>query len=469
MGIYDEYRDGISTITLGGDRARAAQFIPQARKMAEVIKGKLDLGTNLGMDYKDSVQLDDNTIMKIELSPGVTNATMKMEIISSVPKPRPVGITQKIGLENRCAVLPLSRPGARMFTHMFNHDVQGIKLPATTFNQSAAKVTQTPYISPSLEQGAYCSSTPFPGNGSELFHHQSRLDQPFQLMGQAVSVLYMHDGWIGTLSPNVFLSFNNSVMAKNAPCTMDFPGSPTFTPNPESLGPGNNFAVCMRKNAGENICFKSDGFLVDLVEGEVFIFFDQTQEEKEFKTDEGDEQTKEGDAPASATFAAEGETRHFALISWANEGGEGVHADREIVFLYGTDLCPAAVGFFYGGIDGIFPWSYTGPNTFLSPLMCKFPKPGLGPPPLIENDVPRAEGPYFIGAQRQGLAWVGGEDTLKTRGTDKADVHLNSRSFWFELTAEGFPNGRGVHNGSLGTDGGQRGASSGDLGFPFGT
>lgn len=466
MGIYDEYRDGISTITLGGDRAKAAQFIPQARKMAEVIQGKLDLGTNLGMDYKDSVQLDENTIMRIELSPGVTNKTMKMEIISSVPKPRGVGKTVKTQAESRCAVLPLSRPDARMFTHLFGHDVSGIHLPFNTFEQSDVETTQTPYISPSLEQGTYCSSGSFPGTGDLLFHKEVRLRERFLLMGIPAVTLYVHDGWIGILSPNVFLSFSASVMAKNAPCSMDFPGDPVFTPNPESLGPGNNFAVCMRKNAGIG-CDKAFGFNVHLVEGEVFIFFDETQEENEFKTDEGEEAT-EGDAPAEAN-PSEGETRRFAAISWTLPDAVGIPADREIVFLYKSDLCPAAVGFFYGGRDGLFPWEYNRLVHFLAPLMCKFPKPGLGPPPAVENTVPPAESPYFIHKERQGLAWVGGEATLKTRFTDKADVHLNSRSFWFELDSLGFPSGRGVHNGPLNSTGGQAGASDGDLGFRFGT
>jgi len=463
MGIYDEYRDGISTITLGGDRAQAAQYIPQARKMAEVIKGKLDLGTNLGQDYKDSVQLDKDTIMKIEMSPGVTNETLKMEIISTPPVPGAGTRSVKTQPENRCAVLPLSRPGARMFTHMFNHDVRNVFFPDDTFFQGEARVEQTPYITPTLEQGAYCSADiQFPGDGLLLIHREVFLMRDFMILGAFAKKLFLHEAWIGFLEPNVFLSFSESVMALDAPCSMNFPGFPLFTPNPESLGPGNNFALCMEKNPGGGCDKVGEAWKIHVVEGDVFIFFEEQQAEREFKEDESLETTKEEDAPASAT-AAEGEFRHFAAVSWTTDGGS--KSDREIVLLYESGLCPAAVGFFYGGLDGLYPWEYSA-NTFLAPLMCKFPKPGLGPPPAIENTVPPAASPYIIGAARKGLAWASGALTRINENTDKANIHLNSRCFWFELNANGFPTGVGVHNGPIGPEGSQDGAADYDIGFP---
>ena len=144
MGIYDEYRDSNASINLAGNKAAAAAFIPTARKFAEVMQGKLDLGANLGMDYKKgTVKLDDNTTMSIKLSPGVTNSTMQIEISSSLPTaPTPTRGRLAAGTRE-CPPLPLSAPGARVFTQLFGHDVLGEVFPNNVFTQTAAVTVKT--------------------------------------------------------------------------------------------------------------------------------------------------------------------------------------------------------------------------------------------------------------------------------------------------------------------------------------
>jgi hypothetical protein len=445
VGIYDEYRDGISTITLAGNRTAAAQYIPQARKFAEVIRGKLDLGTNLGQDYKDSVTLDQHTTMSVRMSPGVTNSTMHIEIDSRPPPiPSPLHPIE-VPINPLCPRLPLSRPGARMFTHLFGHDVEGqFNLDSDVFTQVLSVKTQTPYITPTLEQGSYCSTSPFPGAGENLFHDQVTLPRRFRLMGMEASTLYLHKFWVGIHSPNTFLSFTESVMPLQMPCDCNFPGSPIFVPNPESLGPGNNFAVGMFKNAGNASCYPNAPFEEStyLVTGEVRIPPDSLFDEGHIEISE--------EAVRTDAQASDGELRRFALINWTNDDQEA-----EIVFMYESENCPAAVGFFYGGPDGLRPTNFPG---YVFSLMCQFANPCIiGDTPTV----PSAWGAYIMGAERLALAYTGCLSSNADLGTDSSEDLINGRSFWFEIDGNGFPNGLGVHNGPAL----KPGVGAGDLDF----
>ena len=60
--------------------------------------------------------------------------------------------------------------------------------------------------------------------------------------------------------------------------------------------------------------------------------------------------------------------------------------------------------------------------------------------------VPIAKGAYFIGANRQALAYTGCFNS-QGGGDTGATHNLGGRSFWFELGNTGFPTGEGIHNG----------------------
>ncbi len=424
MGIFDEYRDSNSTITLAGDKGAAAQYIPQARKFAEIMQGKLDLGTNLGMDYKDTITLDKNTIMNVRLSPGVTNPTMHIEISSNpAVAPEPVAISKDTDYLF-CPRLPMSKPGARMFTHLFDHDVQGAPpfLKNPDFRQNTARKVKTDYILPTSDQGAYCSTDGEPGSGNLLFHNEVDLSRPFQVLGGPSTKLFLHSHWIGLRSPNVFLSFPGSVIPLNMPCDCEYPGFPTFTPNPEVLGPGNNFVLCMEKNFG-TLCFPNRSFDGDtyLVEGSVSL---PVQKLLNLVNSEDDPNIDHI-------------TRDFALINWTSDFSE-----HEIVFLYPAEGCPAAVGFFFGGLSGIRETTYGG---HVTSLLCTF-SVAAGPCLTQVGSIPDGWGGYFVGAQRQAIAYTSCFESAAQRSTTRADENLGGRSFWFVLNEDGFPNGQGIHN-----------------------
>lgn len=321
-----------------------------------------------------------------------------------------------------------------MFSQLFGHDVQNKDGRSDqTFTQKVAAKTQTPYISPSLDQGSYCSTGPFPGNGDLLFHNQARLGRPFTLLGITFTTMYLHSRWLGFVEPNVFLSLNTAVLPLNMPCDCNFQGSPTFTPNPESLGPGNNFAVCMEKNFGTS-CYRAAAFEGTnyLIEGEVRIINEVPAQDIELTQDQGIE--------SKAVIDEEGELRQFAAINWTSDTSEA-----EIVLLYSSQKCPAAVGFFYGGPDSaagrVDPFI-----GFVTALMCQFPNPCIkGETPFV----PSAYAPYFIGANRQAIAYADCQASATIAGSDTSEDLIAGRSFWFEIDATGSPSGVGLHNGPV--------------------
>lgn len=458
MGIYDEYRDSNANIRLSGNAEAAAAFIPTARKFAEVIQGKLDLGTNLGMYYKETVALDDNTTMNISLSPGVTNAMMQIEIISNLP-PSPVPVRGKeTAVTSDCPRLPLSQPGARMFTHLFGHDVLGKTFSNKTFTQVQSTKVKTPYIVPTLDQGAYCSvGEGFPGAGGEQFHDEVNLSRPFNILGKEVTRFYVHDHWLGFVSPNVFLSFSTSVVPLFMPCFCNYIGD-IFTPDEDQLGPGNASALSMSKNwGGNNFCYPMRFLTAYLVEGRIVIFPEQPSSD----IIESDDKGEIKEAPPDPVV------REFALVNWTQ-----LSRENEIVLLYASDKCPAAIGFFYGGSDGVRPTVLSGELTALGCNTVNAsgaPRPCLSessPGSNIFNNVAISHGPHIIGENRVAKAYV---DAFESRFNNpgafvdiRADDLVAGRAFWFELDDDGFPTGSGLHNGVIVNEV-EKSAGSGDL------
>lgn len=319
-----------------------------------------------------------------------------------------------------------------MFSQLFLHDVFGQGgLSNERFGQRNTNKVNTPYIFPTIDQGKYCSKNGgILGDGLNLFHDEINLEHPFRLFGRDVKKLYIHDLWIGIESPNVFLDFATSAIPLGMPCDCEFVSAPVFTPDPESLGPGNNEVVCMGKNFGE-LCYPNTFYegTTFLIEGEVRVQADEDDEVTTTTSDEGIEVQKKRGI---------GELRRFAAINWTNDSREA-----EIVFLYGSAQCLPAVGFFYGGPDGLRAADF--PGLVVSKLCDLLPKTCLGE----DFKVPVAFGAFFVYQNRQALAYTGCRESTESTGSDRADHNLNGRSFWFELDEIGFPNGTGRHNGPL--------------------
>jgi len=459
MGIYDEYRDGISTYKFSGNRKVAASYLPQARKFAEVLQGKLDLGVNLGMEHRDTILLDKDTVMRVHLSPGVTNQTMQIEIISSAPVAKPGVVGIEIPPAPKCPELPLSRPGARLFTQMFGHDVQGLNgMNVDSFTTKELPPVQTPYVAPTLDQGKYCSSDDTDtGTGDQQWHNEATLTEPFRLFRSDLENLFVQRFMVQTDGPHIRLPHSSAtVVARNAPCTVD--DTATFWSTGDELRFQDlDNVVTMHPNGAFSPlgelgfeCHPNSYFDVYLTEGFVNLGLIQ-----------------ESEVDFDSMF---GQTR-FAALTWIENKGVFTELELEMVFLYKSlDACDPAVGFFWGGIDGLRPWQYNAwdgsvdsfdqpvsSERYLTPQFCNVAH-------YNSQNTGASRGGWFLGEDRQALAWIQGDATTGLAGNPGARSGLNSRSFWFEIDADGFPSGRGHHNGPLiGDSQGGRGAN--DLNF----
>ena len=79
----------------------------------------------------------------------------------------------------------------------------------------------------------------------------------------------------------------------------------------------------------------------------------------------------------------------------------------------------------------------------MTPQLCNLPIRQLD---AVESSSASA---WIIGDNQDGLAWIQGDEVANTAGNIGAENGLNSRSFWIQLNSEGYPTGRGSHNGPL--------------------
>jgi len=458
MGLYDQDRDWNYGIRLRGDIETAKSWRLTSLKIVEQMKGILDLGHNEGMVRKASYQLDDDTNLDITLSPGVTNEIAQITITSIPPVLQLPQAINKLPPFTHCPRFPLSRPGRRMFTQLFDMFIT-LEINTQEWDITPVALVNTPYIVPTLEQGDYC------GEGATSFHGEVTLKKPFKYLGKEYSKLFIHNGWIGFVAPQVGTNFDQSMMAKQAPCTIDAPGAPTSVPDIESLFPGNNVAIQMLSNPGSTCqSFFAGG--ANLIEGDVLfgltelVALDAEVISGKRAIAETLDRSDEGIQIGSGTSNV-GESREFAVINFERDDPAIQNTtEAEIVLLYQSELCNAAIGFFYGGLDGLTPGGFgeftpdllnknppCGGGQYLSAQMCKFISNCEG----LSCDTPQCgiptnAGAALIGEERLGHAWIEGNQT-SAAFDQGATVNLDSRAFWFELDGEGFPNGIGLHNG----------------------
>lgn len=472
MGIYDTNREGATQITYtGSDAAAGVGFKKAAEKFLEVLQGQVDQGFNEGFDTMKEIPLSPHTTMRARVQQAGFEPLAVVEIETNLP-PAPVGEPTAEILETlRCPLLPLSRPGRRMFSHLFGHDTDGDGDFLPKFKQRDVPEVQTPYIIPSLDQGAYCSTDfEFPGNGLALKHGEINLTEPFPFLGRLVKTAYIHVGYIGFQAPNVRLGFDNNIQARNAPCTIDPIPFPIFVPDIEDFNTGGSFAISAGPGDFGGACAGINFNKVRLIEGSALFGADEVGRAEAEKEVIG--------VSASVGVIGKGDLRKFAIFNF-NENlaplgppspNIAKRNEYEVVLLYPSKLCPGAIGFFYGGLDGVRPWAYREWENcpvivqppcidhWLGPQACTLSPPGTAG----SNFVVPSDGGYLIGGDRQGVAWIQGDETTALSNPG-ANVNLNSRSFWIELDGQGFPSGRGLHNSSPELETGIIG--SGDLFF----
>jgi len=470
MGVFDNeglFREKAINFGFHGDGNIAQSHAHRVHKIVETMQGILDLGHNEGMIHTE-FQLTNDTRVFVKIYSGATSPIWRVDIVSTPEAPpelEPPPYRPEINED--CPLLPLSRPGVRMFSQMLDCDIQE-ECPST-FEKREVPIVKTPYIVPTLEQGHYCAE------GTTSFHGEIKLSVPFRFGGADVETVYVHWGWIGFVAPQVGLDFDRSSPAKNAPCTLNPLGSPAFTPDIDLLTPGNSGVISMVGNV-TNPCQSLRPGECWLVEGKVII---------------GEKLASGGDADDFTQYPeslgiGQGDARNFAIFSFIGDGEQGLNqGEREIVLLYSSDECNAAIGLFYGGEDGAHPWAFSDgyeasasnldinppcKGHYLTSLLCQVAGGDgaefIGP----RCGIPINSGGLIIGGERQGYAWIEGLGTFEELlGEMGAKTHLNSRSFWFELDmADGIPNGLGLHNGPivLGDEELAMSNNAVDLGFP---
>jgi len=467
MGVFDTdglFRDMSRNVGLHGNLDVAETWMKPAMKIVEVMQGILDLGHNEGMRTA-SYQLAPDTSMKVTISPGAMEPIARVDITSDFPEPGEEKLRSKKPPMTQCPRLPLGRPGLRMFSQLF-----GVNIADGQNDQQwvikRVPIVQTPHISPTLEQGEYC------GGGSTQRHGEITLERPFRFAGGIWGKVYVHRGWLGFKAPQAGLNFDQSVAAKNAPCTIDAPGFPTSVPNIDALFPGNSVAItstgkvtaCQSVFEGEVALIEGSAIfgINELVAGGAEIITG-----KRAVAEQLDQDDPGGQFAAGSSFS--GEPRQFAVFDFGGglEFDLSQQSEGQIVLLYESALCPAAVGFFYGGVDGFKEFEI---QDFILALDKNPPCGGLwlsaqlcdvisncdaggtaGPGATCATPrcgIPVNFGGYLIGEDRRGLGWIQGDGTsqIYDPGWKKC---ISSRSFWFELDGDGFPNGRGLHNGPL--------------------
>lgn len=120
MGIFDDFRNQNIRITYSGDRNRAAAFAPKAKQIIERAQGLLDLGVNLGFTRSTRFVLDNDTVLDLKITDGVTSPMVSGNITAKTPTAVSGAVEVKNLVEAYCPPLPEPQPGRRMFTQLFD-------------------------------------------------------------------------------------------------------------------------------------------------------------------------------------------------------------------------------------------------------------------------------------------------------------------------------------------------------------
>ena len=452
--------DSISGVRLAGDIAVSSAFVNVAVKIATNIMRNMEGGANLGSAVKRNLWINDTTQFEFMIHPGVTNPMIYITITTLFEEGGGDLEENPYPGKQRCSDLPLSVAGARLFTHLFDHDVRGYQgMNNDTFTTVHGAKTGTPYATPlHFDHGKYCTFEPYPGKGELQFHDEATLSTPFMFLGEEIELLYLHDHMITTITSLITMpSDTDPVIPRQAPC--DVLVLPTEAPQGQRqwsqafkdyYQSGIKASIGMDPN-GLGIgstCYGNTYNDVYLTEGRV---------------DLGDITTLGGAGLKASGFDSIGGSRRFAALTWLSNGpfGSDINArENEIVLLYGNGACPAAIGFFHGGLDGVRPtgqpWGVLplnfvgGPNTldtFITPATC------LLDPRLHGFQTYSASwGSWITGRDQNAEAWFQGDESQATVGNPSARDNLVGRSIWFELDSTGHPSGVGSHNGPLGSN-----------------
>jgi hypothetical protein len=381
----------------------------------------------------------------VRFSPDA-NTTIEVRVDAEGPSPRALAkIINRLDLEDfdretdlrnliDCP-LPFGRPGARMFTQsqlgidvgVSGPNVQGIEEIAVSYIESPQGVD-------------YCSTLP-PTVGI------GKLRVPFRFMGASRSTFYTHDTWVGFSGPQVFNITPFRPPVVDAPCTHQ---DALINPNVVGTNIDMKDAITLEGDPGNSGGCQNLFPVTKLIEGMYIarppgVFNDKRITNKsETGPWEGAQIISNiSNSPANLSASV---PQRYAVINFTLEGGS-TEQEFEIVLLYPSGRCNGAVGLFYGGPDGLRPWSYKqwqgtdffdtstqqgDQDHYMAPQFCPFTNLNVAHTPFLR-------GGYLVGNQGEGRAWIQGDGTVGIAGNPGARDGLNSRAFWFRLDGNGYP------------------------------
>lgn len=426
MPFEPDQTSGVA-IRLVGDRDRAARFIPVARKLAEMIQGQINLGTNLGQSVKSNVIIEDGIRLEAVIHPGVVNRLAHVNIFAELGEgegeEQPV-----IELPTECPLPPPSRPGARLFQQMFgeepNPNEQTIIFEDIT--------SQLDVIDQSYELSPFGAPRP---------RGRIALPQPFLINGkERTEVWFSSDFDIYLEGPRVINFGTATGGIVDGPCTFGIGAGPSDDGFGNPVTDGLEDLHDIVTASGPSLGGDWETFLGEAPEVSHRIQFGTGKQD----TGEFDEKTGE---PLSVD--------RTALIFTDCR----VRPNHQVVFLYPGDGCPGYVGFLYGGFDGIVHW---GPDAGAADL-ASFKDQDFSPPWRQNFSVATVDPSVHTWTgicedQPTGL-FFGFPPIKQFFITDAANVAtayptygdtpdheyvvdaLDRRAIWIELDGEGFPAG----------------------------
>jgi hypothetical protein len=408
-------------IRLIGDRDRAARFIPTARKLAEMIQGQLNLGTNLGQSVKSNVVIADGLRLEAVIHPGIVNRLAHVNIFAELGEGE--GEEEPVTeLPTECPLPPPSREGARLFQQMFgeppNPDDDTIIFEDIT--SQVVTIDQTYELAPF---------------GQRQPRGNIALPEPFVINGkERTEVWFSSDLDIYLAGPRVINYPAGSGGIVDGPCTFDIGAGPA----------GDGFG---------GTTFDGLEDLHDIVTaGGPALggrWTETSAESHRIQFGVGKQETGESNEKTGASITVDRKVLLFTNCSR--------RPNNQVVFMYPGDGCPAYVGFLYGGFDGIVHW---GPDAGAADE-ASFKDEGWTPPwrqnfsihtidPSVHTWTGICEDPptgLFFGFPQIVQFFITNALNVATAYPTYGDTPnhvyvvdaLDRRAIWIELDGEGFP------------------------------
>jgi hypothetical protein len=423
-------------IRLIGNEDAAQSYIPLANKLLGQLQSSLaeNANANLGQGLDHSFELDDGTKIDVRLQPGITNRLAQIDI--TVPTGVRVEGEVEVPSRQDCPLPPFGRPGQRLFTQLYGpDDADADQSPWTRIDATERQFQFEIPDLPIVNDGRYYRYV------ANLVDPETGEGLGMQLFGKEVTTVWISDrGTVGFAGPR-WANVNG----------------PDFVDSPCTRGVGDGYINYDTGSFKGTANFGNED-LYNYVTGNAGSL---------------SELTDFSQIPAPRVF--------FGVINdrVVDSNGELAEVERlavvfqfpsnrtfrpsfEIVYLGEAAGCPPYLGWFYGGSDGANPigdaegdWpmndglgGWCGVVSLFDLTSDRYTTT------WVCEEIQSACNEFFafappetnfmmVGAGNKALAY-GAFRGSQTGFLGYATPVMAGRTFWIELTADGFPNGGSI-------------------------